>query len=148
MINYTEKGAGLHEALSEAGLSIYELDGVWHSDSDHDAVNAFIASYVPSKSALLADINKKCEDLIQQLGGSYPMSEILSWDKQEAEARSGGGPLTDALAAARGIPAELLREKIIQKADAYAAACGAVIGIRQRLEDEILAGGTNIEWPE
>ena len=46
MINYTEKGAGLHEAVRKAGYSLREENGVWVSDND-SAVQAIIDAYDP-----------------------------------------------------------------------------------------------------
>ena len=48
MINYTEKGIGLHEHLNALGLGIANIDGVWQSvnDASHDDINAAIAAYV------------------------------------------------------------------------------------------------------
>ena len=49
MINYTEKGIGLHEHLNSFGLGIMQIDGVWQSvnGANHDDINAAIASYHP-----------------------------------------------------------------------------------------------------
>ena len=54
MINYTEKGIGLHEHLDMLGLGIANIDGVWQSvnDANHDDINAAIAAYV----ALVPDL--------------------------------------------------------------------------------------------
>ena len=48
MINYIEKGIGLHEHLNAIGLGIANIDGVWQSvnDASHDDINAAIAAYV------------------------------------------------------------------------------------------------------
>lgn len=46
MINYIEKGAGLHEAISKAGHSLREENGVLIS-SDDIAVQAIIDAYDP-----------------------------------------------------------------------------------------------------
>ena len=148
MINYTEKGLELHEAVAAAGLSLYELDGVWVTDHDPVEVQAFIDAYQPDPLAWLPAINAKCEELMSLVKQGYPDSEVESWSKQETEARAGGGPLTDALAQARGIPAALLREKIIQKSDAFAVYSGQIIGMRQALEDRVLAGEIGVVWPE
>lgn len=45
MILYIEKGIGMHDAIREAGFSLYEKDGVWVS-SDDVAVQAIIDAYV------------------------------------------------------------------------------------------------------
>ena len=48
MIEYIEKGIGLHEHLNMLGLGITQRDGVWQSvnDASHDDINAAIAAYV------------------------------------------------------------------------------------------------------
>lgn len=48
MINYTEKGFGLHEHLNTLGLGISQVDGVWQSvnGANHADINAAIAAYV------------------------------------------------------------------------------------------------------
>ena len=62
----------------------------------------------PRVSALSV-INASCEQAISAIQSGYPVSEVLSWPKQDAEARSyaadpgAATPLLDALAKARGI---------------------------------------------
>ena len=48
MINYIEKGIGLHEHLNTLGLGISQVDGVWQSvnGASHDDISAAIAAYV------------------------------------------------------------------------------------------------------
>jgi hypothetical protein len=50
MILYIEKGANLHKAISNAGYTLYKLDGSWVS-SDDTAVQAIIDSYDPLPEA-------------------------------------------------------------------------------------------------
>jgi hypothetical protein len=45
-INYTEKGVGLHEAVSAAGHTLWCLDGVWRAD-DEAAVQKIIDGFNP-----------------------------------------------------------------------------------------------------
>lgn len=91
----------------------------------------------------LADINTECEKAIAAIRAGYPESEVLSWPKQEAEARAvaadhtSSTPLLDALATARGIDKAELVARVIAKADAFAAISGALIGKRQNLEDQL-----------
>lgn len=49
MINYIEKGIGLHEHLNSLGLGIMQIDGIWQSvnNASHDDINAAIAAYHP-----------------------------------------------------------------------------------------------------
>lgn len=90
-----------------------------------------------------ADLIADCESAIAAIRAGYPDSEVLSWSKQEAEARAlvadanAATPLLDALAEARGIAKAELAVRVIAKADAFAAISGALIGKRQRLEDEL-----------
>lgn len=147
-INYTEKGEGMHIALAKAGLSLYQQDGVWQSHHPESQVQAFIDTYQPDPLEQLPAINERCEKLLSEIKQSYPKSEVDSWPKQEAEAVAGGGPLTSSLALARGIPLELLLEKILLKSEAYAQISGQIIGTRQALEDRIMAGELNVTWPE
>ena len=74
---------------------------------------------------------------LDQVRSDYPDYEQLSWERQEREARDGGGPLIQAIADARGLPLEELINRIIAKADAYQQAAGVVIGRRQALRDQI-----------
>jgi len=90
------------------------------------------------KEHLLKEINNRYEEELQSLRKDYPYSEVLTWDKQEAEARAGDGPLITAIAAERGLTKEELISKIIEKADAYAVTVGAILGRRQAEEDALL----------
>lgn len=98
-----------------------------------------------AKASALAAINAACEKAIAAIQASYPASEVLSWPKQEAEARSyvadpgAATPLLDALSEARGIDKAELARRVILKADAFAQYSGTVIGKRQELEDALNA---------
>lgn len=97
------------------------------------------------KLAHLSTINRDFEAAVFQLRRSYPESEVISWTKQESEARawlanqSSPTPLIDALCAVRGVQKPELVSRIITKADAYTNAVGQMIGKRQRLEDMLEA---------
>lgn len=54
MIEYTEKGFGLHEAIAIAGHSLARVDGVWVA-SDKAAVQAIIDAY-QSKDVTTPDL--------------------------------------------------------------------------------------------
>ena len=99
------------------------------------------------KTAKKAEITSGFEQTIQQITAGYPASEIASWSKQEAEARSFSNaattlnptPLIDALANTRGVPKAALSARIIAKADLFAGISGQLIGKRQGLEDSVEA---------
>ncbi len=98
-----------------------------------------------ARAAKLAEINAACQAALAALTPTYPERELLTFDKQEAEARtyqadSGASvPLLTALAASRGISVADLAARVIAKADTFTAASGHLIGQRQRLEDALEA---------
>ena len=97
------------------------------------------------RKIVLAKINEACESGISALQDGYPPGEVLSWSKQETEARAwvvnndASTPLLDSLSAARSIDKADLVGRIIDKADAFALFSGALIGKRQALEDALNA---------
>lgn len=102
----------------------------------------------------LGEINADCEQAIALISAGYPDSEVLSWPKQETEARawlannSAATPLIDALASTRGVDKADLVGRIIAKADAFAQESGELIGKRQGLEDQLMAMKAAFEDPE
>lgn len=105
-------------------------------------------SLANTKARKLAEINAACDAALAALTASYPSSELLTFDKQEAEARAlladpeAATPFLTPLAAARGMTVEELAQKVIAKADAFTAASGYVIGLRQKDEDRLKAAQT------
>lgn len=95
------------------------------------------------KLAKLAEINVACENAIAAVRNGYPESEILSWTKQEIEARGWlannniNTPFIDALAAARSVDKADLVNRIITKVDIFTQLSGTIIGKRQALEDAV-----------
>ena len=102
-------------------------------------------SLASTKARKLAEINAACDAALAALTASYPSSELLTFDKQEAEARAlladpeAATPFLTPLAAARGLETEELARKVIAKADAFTTASGHVIGLRQKDEDRLKA---------
>lgn len=118
------------------------------SDCEEDEVYSLTEPVlVPTAAAAIAtkltDINASCEGEIAAISAGYPSSEVLSWPKQEAEARAYTAdnqavtPLLDSLSAARGISKAELAGRIIAKADLFAQLSGAIIGKQQALEDQL-----------
>lgn len=128
--------------------SIREQDGSWKRDpitgviAKHSFPAATTAELITAKQR---EIATRCEADIAVIRAGYPESEVLSWPKQEQEARaftanaSAATPLLDALAAARGITKAELAARVIAKADLFAGISGAIIGKRQALEDALNA---------
>ena len=104
-------------------------DGTWTPDVDL------------AKSAKLEEINATYNTATSALVETYPQTELLTFDKQESEARAWTAdnnaetPLIDKLAEGRQIDKVELVRRIIAKADAFALATGYLTGQRQRFED-------------
>ena len=97
------------------------------------------------KQRKLSQINAAFENAMLAVRSDYTESEIMSWSKQEYEARrwltdnTHPTPLLDLIAEARGLDKTMLLNKVVLKADQYAYATGLAVGRRQQLEDQILA---------
>lgn len=91
----------------------------------------------------LAEINGKYNAATSALVSTYPSTELLTFDKQEQEARAytaapeAETPLVNALAAGRLMDKDELVRRIIAKADAFALAVGYYTGQRQHYEDQL-----------
>ena len=113
----------------------------------------YVASMDDLKAAKLAEVNYAYDEATSSLVATYPQTELLTFDKQEQEARawladnSVSTPLIDALAQGRGIDKAGLIHRIIVKADAFALATGYLTGQRQRYED-LLDAATTVEEVE
>lgn len=98
------------------------------------------------KANKLASIEQDFTTAMAAVKAGYPADEILSWDKQEQEARAW---LSDNAAATPMIDAMLLQRitltktelvgRIVTKADYAAGIVGTLVGKRQALEDRIAA---------
>lgn len=91
MINYIEKGYGLHEAIRKAGHWLREESGVWVS-SDDAAVQAIIDSYaaidplIEIKQAKCAEVSAKAKRVRDRVIASISAGEMASWPIKRAEA--------------------------------------------------------------
>lgn len=101
-----------------------------------------------ARTERLTGINADADALVDELAATYPEREIQSWPQQVKEAEAlalsptADAPLLSALAAARGVDRADLAARVLAKASAYAAASGAIIGARQRLEGLLSAAET------
>ena len=101
-----------------------------------------------AKAAKLTEINAACDAEIEAIKVSYPDTEVMTWGKQEREARAlvldatADTPLIDSIASARGLDRVELANRIIANADQFATASGASLGKRHKLKDEINAATT------
>ena len=101
--------------------------------------------FMQRKEALLTTLANKADTLKSSLLVGYPQTEIESFYRQEKEALAWKAdnkvdtPMLKQIARVRGVPFEVLVEKVIEKASQFAVAIGLIIGQRQAFEDRLLA---------
>jgi hypothetical protein len=104
------------------------------------------------KRRKLVEVNTAFETAMLSVRIDYTESEIMSWSKQENEAREWvlnnnyPTPLMDLIASSRNMDKIDLINKVILKADQYAYATGLAVGRRQALEDRIALVGVGEEY--
>lgn len=103
------------------------------------------ALFAQQKEGLLNKLADKADQLKNSLLAGYPQTEIESFYRQEKEAlawqadHSTSTPMLSQIARVRGVPLEMLIEKVIEKSAQFAVAIGIIIGQRQAFEDRLLA---------
>ena len=107
-----------------------------------------IALFSQQKESLLNKLADKADKLKSGLLVGYPQTEIESFYRQEKEAlawradNNAETPMLKQVAMVRGVPFDVLVEKVIEKASQFAVAIGVIIGQRQAFEDRLLAINT------
>lgn len=123
--------------------SAYELNldtMTWEISVEKQA--ALFAQY---KESLLTHLANRADQLKNGLLVGYPQTEIESFYRQEKEAlawqadNSTVTPMLTQIAKLRGMPFEVLVQKVIEKSNQFAVAIGIIIGQRQKFEDRLLA---------
>lgn len=154
------------EEINAISLSITGGGEVWIEDgeikcsgkapSQFHVFNMATKSFELSKEKQAALFEQQKEDLLNKLADKadqlkngllvgYPQTEIESFYRQEKEAlawqadRNTPTPMLEQIARVRGVPFEVLVEKVIEKASQFAVAIGVIIGQRQAFEDRLLA---------
>ena len=100
------------------------------------------------KETLLGTLADKADAIKNGLLAGYPQTEIESFYRQEKEAlawradNNADTPMLKQVARVRGVPFDVLVEKVIEKASQFAVAIGLIIGQRQAFEDRLLATKT------
>lgn len=101
--------------------------------------------FAQQKEGLLNKLADKADQLKNSLLAGYPQTEIESFYRQEKEALTWQAdhntptPMLSQIARVRGVPLEMLIEKVIEKSAQFAVAIGIIIGQRQAFEDRLLA---------
>lgn len=109
-----------------------------------------VVQYVPPEPTveeLAAQKRRQIHDEARRqrdlLAPNYPQHEIDTWDQQRREAIASTDdplveiPLLTAMASARGWTVADLAARVLQKAEAFAAGGGAILGTQQALEDRL-----------
>lgn len=97
------------------------------------------------KESLLTTLTNRADQLKNGLLVGYPQTEIESFYRQEKEALAKQAnpkaetPMLEQIARVRGVPLEVLIEKVIEKSNQFAVAIGIIIGKRQQFEDRLMA---------
>ena len=145
MIDYIEKGAGLHRAVTDAGHWLEQRDGVWVS-SDDAAVQAVIDGYTlaQAKAEKKREVSAKAREKYDLVTAGISAAEMAGWPILLSEAltyRASGtvGAAIQSEATIRGIAVETLVVKIEGNAAAFQAARAAIAGTDGRKRDEIAA---------
>lgn len=107
-------------------------------------------TFKQAKTAKIDEINSRAQAFVDAAinSASTPAFEVATWSLQGAEAeawyadKSTSTPTLDSIAARRGVPVDILRQKAYEKSIAYKALTSAIAGQRQRYEDLLAAAKT------
>ena len=151
MINYVEKGIGLHDRIAKAGHSLERVSNVWVA-SDDPAVQAIIDSYSLDdlKAELLANIDELAKTKRDAVVANISPAEMASWSIKRVEAAAYDGqdssvPFLAAEAAARGVPTSSLVDKVLTKGAALSSLEAAISGVSGKHCDAIKAAASFAE---
>ena len=98
-----------------------------------------------AKNAKLVALNTAAQNYINQATGmdKLPQFEKDTWAVQGPEAKAWAAdnhaptPVLDGIAGARGVPAQILKQKALEKTLAFEALTATVVGTRQAIETRI-----------
>ena len=119
--------------------------GEWDGNAWMISPEKQTALFAQQKEGLLNKLADKADKLKSGLLVGYPQTEIESFYRQEKEALAKQAnpkaetPMLEQIARVRGVPLDLLIEKVIEKSNQFAVAIGIIIGKRQQFEDRLLA---------
>lgn len=143
MINYVEKGCGLHKAVAAAGYVLEERDGVWVSNNDV-AVQAIIDGYTlaQAKAEKKREVSAMAREKYDIVTAGVSAAEMAGWPILLSEALAylasdTVGPAIQAEATIRGITVAELVTKIESSAAAFQAVRAAIAGMDGRKRDDI-----------
>lgn len=146
-ITYTEKGAGLHQRIADAGFFLSEVDGAWIAD-DPVAVQALIDGYTLADCAAwqCAAVDAHATRLRDAAVAGVSPAEMASWSIKRAEAAAWNARANDADAPtlsleahARGVPTSAVVARVAAAAAALAELEALIAGVAGRHKDALRA---------
>lgn len=134
-INYTEKGAALHEAIRNAGHWLRQENGQWVSSND-EAVQAIIDGFTvaQARSAKKAQASAHAKMLRDRVISGFSAGEMASWPLKLTEARAfqadplANCPLLSIEANQRGVPLAQLVTRVLDNATTFASIEASIAG--------------------
>lgn len=145
-INYTEKGAGLHRAIADAGHFLYWQDGAWVA-SDEVAVQSIIDGYTLDKvkSDKCAEVVVLATEHFEKAISAYSRGELARWPtlRDEADAYvanpASSIPRITSEAAIRGVSVDTLVAKVRSNASQFDGLGDQIAGTSGKHRDAINA---------
>lgn len=147
MITYTEKGAGLHDAIQRAGHWLVETADGWQS-SDDVAVQAIIDGYTldQCKADVRAGIERHARELFDKAVAGVSPAEMAGWPILRAEAKiyAQTGSESDCPAIAfeaqmRGVTVQALAAKVQANTVKFDSLRAVIAGVSGKHRDAISA---------
>jgi hypothetical protein len=147
MITYTEKGAGLHEAIRAAGHFLRQENGTWVSSNDI-AVQSIIDAYgLNDAYSYISDQIDLFTKSIREKGlKQYSPGEMSAWSIKKAEAEKfqltnqpSDAPNLQAEATYRGISLTSLATKVLNNFNAVANREAKIAGVAGKHKDNVKA---------
>jgi hypothetical protein len=147
MIEYTEKGPGLHARIAEAGHWLRQENGAWIA-SDEVAVQAIIDGYTLAdcRAEIHAAIDARAAERREAGVRGVTPAEMAFWAVKRAEALAyqanpgpAQAPLLAAEAVARNIGLAALVARVLAAYRALADREAAIAGVAGRHKDAVTA---------
>lgn len=159
MINYIEKGAGLHAAIHAAGHMFRQENGEWISSND-PAVQAIIDAYTTSDAASYVSdkIDENAKRLRDKLSKNLSPSEMAAWATKKTEAdrfqvskQNTDAPTLTIEAGFRGVTVQALVNKVLANFDTTSQRESRIAGVAGGHKDAIkslvsFAAIANYDW--
>ncbi len=149
MINYIEKGFGLHQHLANNGCYLEQnQDGSWVSNLPDEVTNDLMSAYNPwvlEKANKFLQIDTAFQKAIDSLTAGWPEGEIKTWERQEKEALalqnnpSSPTPFLTTVASQRGITVAELATRVIRDSIAFSNASAYYVGLRHKARQLVQA---------